>query len=132
MSSHVDCSRSALAKACSLLMLMLALVSQLALGAIVLPDDTQAAQRDRMDTTAVLCGGHADRGKAPAHRHHADVAVCPPSVALALPGVVLATAVVFPRPTWVALAAPADRPEIRGPPIVAPRPGLPRGPPVLA
>ena len=116
-----------------LLTALLALVSQLALGAMVLPDapDQVAA----LDAVGILCSGAAptdDGGTAP-HRHHAsDLALCPLTVALALPAVVLTSAPALPPPAPVLAFRMRERPPGRGPPPPTARVGAPRAPPSLA
>jgi hypothetical protein len=70
-----------------LLAAVLALVSQLALGAVVLPDDAPAGQLAELDAVSVLCTGAAPDADSPApHRHYAaDLTVCPLGIALAAP-----------------------------------------------
>ncbi len=120
-----------------LLLAVLALVSQLALGSIVLPDDASAQERSvaALEALSVLCDSSVPTSpdQAPTHhRHSPDCAICPLSVALAMPAVVLASGPELP-PRSSRLATRASLP----PPARAP-PGQPRytppsrGPPVLS
>jgi hypothetical protein len=116
----------------SLLLAMLALVSQLALGSIVLPDDAAAGPVVALDELTVLCSpGNPPRGdhkKAP--RHTTDEALCPARVAVALLGVVLASAPALPTPSSHATGRAYAQPHVRGPPSPASQAALPRGPPL--
>ena len=117
-----------------LLTAMLALVSQLALGAVVLPDDTPAGQLAEMDALSVLCTGAApDRNIPTPHRHHAaDLTLCPLSIALAAPCCLSEPAPALPPPPPAIAARSFERPPGRGPPPATARVGEPRAPPVLA
>ena len=117
----------------ALLLAVLALVSQVALGATVLSDAAAAPDQSISALTAltVLCDSHAPAE--PAHHHRApDAAMCPLSVALALPAVLPASGPDLPVPQS-RVAGFADMPgEARAPPgqtRVAPPP---RGPPALS
>jgi hypothetical protein len=116
----------------SLLAAMLALVSQLALGAMVLPDIVQS-DLAALDAAAVLCGTPAPGGHAPAPRHQApDCALPSLAVALALPAVILGAAPGLP-PRRAAAVGEAGRIEApRTPPQHFASAGLPRGPPPLS
>ena len=108
-----------------LLLAVLALVSQLALGSVVLSDDAQAAE---FDAIAVLCQTGAP---APVHHQHApDCAICPLCVALALPGVILTPGPVLPAPSVRGVAVVALPPPARAPPARTLRLAQPRGPPI--
>ncbi len=119
-----------------LVLAVLALVSQMALGAMVLPDAAQARQASALDALSVMCGGapqgHVDHAPGAPRRHHAaEVALCPLSGALAGQAVVMAPAPVLPalglvaRPVWRMVDG------ARGPPLRVARPGFARGPPIL-
>ena len=71
-----------------LLIALLALVSQVALGAVVLPDEASARDQSAatLDAVSILCDGAAPapRDRAPAHhRHDPECALCPLCIALA-------------------------------------------------
>lgn len=113
---------------------LVALVSQLALGAVVLPD-ARTDPRAVLASVGILCDGATPPlPGAPAHRHHAaDPALCPLATALALPSVVITPAPVLPPPRSAAvIVASRDRPPGRGPPPATGRDGFPRAPPVFA
>ncbi len=117
-----------------LVLAVLALVSQLALGAMVLPDAAQARQARALDALSVMCGGAAPgrQDQAPRRHHHAaEVALCPLSGALAGQAVVVAPAPLLPAPALVALAVWRMALAPRGPPGRVARPGFARGPPIL-
>src|SRR5579875_719411 len=83
-----------------LLAAVLALVSQLALGALVVPGADDAGALARLDAVSILCSDlpTPDDGGA-AHRHHAaDLALCPLTVALDAPAFVLSTGPALPAP----------------------------------
>jgi len=114
-----------------LLLAVVALVSQLALGAVVAEDVSPAALL-ALDDVSLLCSGAAP-DQAPAHRHQsADFSLCPLSVALALPAVVPVPAPVFPAPRAVLVVRQDERPPGRGPPPRTARVGAPRAPPFIA
>jgi hypothetical protein len=118
-----------------LLVAVLALVSQLALGAMVLPDDDPQAQLDALSALTVLCrtGVPAtDRDQAPLHHRRADPALCPLSVALALPGVILTPAPVLPSLVALLTLRAMGPPPARAPPSSVPDAAFPRGPPTRA
>ncbi len=117
-----------------LLLAVLALVSQLALGTMVLPDDAAARQQAELDVASVLCtGAPAPVRHAPAQHHRvADGALCPLSIALALPSVVPVLPPMLPAPTAGRVLRLATARSARGPPSLLSGIGYPRGPPVLA
>ncbi len=117
-----------------LLAAVLALVSQLALGAVVLPDDAPAGQLAELDAVSVLCTGAAPDGNSPApHRHHAaDLTLCPLGISLAAPCCLPEPAPALPPPPQAVAARAFERPPGRGPPPATARVGEPRAPPVLA
>ncbi len=95
----------------------LALVSQLVLGSLVLPDEATGAAA-RLRSVAVLCTSAAAVPQAPGHhRHHpGGPAACPLELALALPAVILLAAVVLPVLATSPAATPFAMPPARGPP----------------
>jgi hypothetical protein len=105
----------------------------LALGAVVLPD--ASASRSGLATlqaVSVLCMGHhaPGQGDTAPHRHVSDPALCPLSVALAVPGAILTPFLTLPAPSSVVASRIRTRPPGRGPPPETARVGKPRGPPV--
>jgi len=114
----------------------IALVSQLALGAMVLPNDVPQGAIAALNAATVLCGGNQRPGdKGPASRSHqpANPALCPTSVALALPGVIPTTAPIVPvSSNSILYLRTKERPPGRGPPAATARVGAPRAPPVMA
>lgn len=116
-----------------LLLAILALVSQLALGAMVLPDQATAADRTTLDAVAVLCRGGTPAPHRPTAPHHtSDHALCPLSVALALPAVALTPGAPVPPPSSTRLIPAWARPAATGPPAALSSARFARGPPVLA
>ena len=118
-----------------LLAAVLALVSQLALGAVVLPDDAPAGQLAELDAVSVLCTGAAPDQNTPTphQRHAADLTLCPLSIALAAPCCLPEPAApALPPPPPAIAARSFERPPGRGPPPATARVGEPRAPPVLA
>jgi len=116
-------------------MAVLALVSQLALGAVVLPDTPAAGVLAVLDAVQVQCDGARAPGQDPASRpahHAADPALCPLSAALALPGFFAAPDPVLPEPQSAVVLAEPARPAGRGPPPPTARVGAPRAPPLTA
>ena len=99
---------------------MVALVSQLVLGSLVLPDEAAGAAA-QLRSVAVLCSGAA-APQAPAHhRHHPGApATCPPlEIALALPAVILPAAIVLPLLATSSATGPFALPPARGPPAAS-------------
>jgi hypothetical protein len=114
-----------------LLLAMLALVSQLALGSVVVPDDAGAAE---LAAVAIFCQTAAPGTPQPAtphHQHAPGCAICPLCVALAAPGAILTPAPLLPVPSVRQVAQIALPPPARGPPARPLRTALPRGPPSL-
>jgi hypothetical protein len=113
---------------------VIALVSQLALGAVLPPDGPTPQQIAALNAVRVLCDGSqpADRGGKPGHGHRPMApAICPISVTLSLPSVVLTPAPVLPAPSAPVLYARAvEQPPGRGPPPATARVGVPRAPPL--
>ena len=119
-----------------LLLAVLALVSQIALGMIVLSDKALAREQSvaALDALSVVCDSSAPApAQAPRrHQHAPDCALCPLTMALALPAAVLTSAPEVPAPSSQAVARAFLPPPARGPPA-QPRPTPPsRGPPVLS
>ena len=95
----------------------MALVSQLLLGSLVLPDEATGAAA-RLRSVAVLCTSAAAVPQAPGqHRNHpGETATCPLELALALPAVILLAAVVLPVLVTSPATTPFTMPPARGPP----------------
>ncbi len=111
-----------------------ALVSQLALGAVVIPDDPQS-QLAALDAASVFCqsgGGADDSGQPPLQHHAADYALCPFGIALALPNIVLSPAPLVPEPSRSIALPTGTLPQGRAPPSHSFAANYPRGPPNLA
>jgi hypothetical protein len=118
-----------------LLLAILALVGQLALGAMVMPADAAAVAQSvaELDAASILCVGTPPPVHAPPHRHHAiDCALCPLCAAMATHGVILSAAPSLPAPPAAIAARAALPPPARAPPAQPRRAALPRGPPILA
>ncbi len=113
---------------------LLALVGQLALGGTVPPDDAASGRLAALDAVSILCvGRHAPDGQAP-HRHGAaDLALCPLSITLAVPGCILPPASPpLPARRCGIGGGSMERPPGRGPPPATARVGRPRAPPLAA
>ncbi len=119
-----------------LLLAVLALVSQIALGSLVLPDAASAQEQSiaALDALSIICstGTPATPGDHPAHHHAPDCTLCPLCVTLALPGVILSTAVELPAPSSQSAGRASLPPPARGPPSQARTTPPARGPPALA
>lgn len=116
---------------------VVALVGQLAVGSLVLPDRSDAASLAGIETTMVLCGNSAatrmtDGRATPAHRNHPLQAGRALDLALELPAVILLPASFLPPPRLVAGSGIAALPPARAPPTTAAWAWRARGPPVLA
>ena len=120
-----------------LVLAMLALISQLALGSVVLPDSASAQEQSTaaLDAFSIICSTPtaATPGRPPAHHRHApDGTLCPLCVTLAMQAVILATAPVLPAPAGQRVGRAALPPPARAPPS-QPRAVPPaRGPPARA
>ncbi len=117
-----------------LLLAVLALFSQLTLGAVILPDEAaaQAQSVAALDALSVICSSTNPSTPArPHHRHSPDCAVCPLCTALAMQAVVLVSGPDLPAPS----SRLADRatlpPPARAPPAQPRHTPPPRGPPAL-
>ena len=116
---------------------VLALVGQLAVGSLVLPDRTDAASLSHLDATIVLCrsspSGHAIEGRGnPTHRHHPLQVARSLDLVLELPSVILPPASHLPPPSLAVGGASLKLPPARAPPLTAAWAWRARGPPVLA
>jgi len=113
---------------------IIALVSQLALGAVLPLDGPVPQQIAALNAVRVLCDGSqpSDHGGKPDHgRRPLAPAICPISVTLSLPSVLLAPAPLLPTPSAPVLYVRAiERPPLRGPPHATARVGEPRAPPL--
>jgi hypothetical protein len=116
------------------LVAVLALISQLALGSVVLPDVAPASVLDTLSAAMVDCSPvtPADKRLPPAPRPESEKALCPLSVALALPAVILLPAPMLPPPVLMLSGRGADLPQARAPPSAVRYAPYPTGPPVLA
>ncbi len=110
-----------------------ALVSQLLLGSLVLPDDATAGAAARLRAVVVLCSSHPTAPDPPVHHHRpVDPAACPLEIALELPAVILMPAVTVPLSAMSARPAPFSLPAARAPPVAVTRVRHARAPPRLA
>ena len=116
-----------------LLVAVLAVVSQLALGAIVLPDNRPGDPIGALDALSMLCRtGHPVGDKpVPTHRR-SQAALYPLSVTLALPAAIPTLAAMLPAPPVALVLRIAPPPRAHTPPSVTAIAAYPRGPPVLA
>jgi len=117
------------------LIAMIALVSQLALGAMVLPDDSAGMEIATLDAVSILCGqnhAHGDDNLPPEKHRPVDLALCPLSATLALPAIILTLTPVLQACPGCVLSIGIDyKPPGRGPPLATARVGAPRAPPSI-
>lgn len=120
----------------SVLLALLALVSQLALGAVVLPDAASAQDQSvaALEALSVLCDSSKPNPPGqPGHRQHdPDRALCPLAVALALPVFVLAAGPELPLPSRALADTAPLVPQARAPPALPRQTPPSRGPPILS
>jgi hypothetical protein len=114
-----------------LLLAVLALISQLALGSLVLPAESAAAELDAIAIFCQTAPSGTPQPSAPHHQHAPDCAICPLCVALAMPGAILTPAPLLPTPSVHQVAQITLPPPARGPPSRPLRISLARGPPAL-
>lgn len=116
-----------------LFLTLLALVAQLAFGAVV-PRPEVGLMLD--DLGGVICHAPAPANGAPQpaqHHHTPDCVLCPLCAALATPGIVLPGAAPHPPPPRLAVfERPGLPPPATAPPVAAVLSAQPRGPPILA
>ncbi len=113
---------------------VVALVGQLAFGAVIVPAATIPTQLAALDAASVLCQpGHPPHGPdAPAHPRRApDCALCPLDAALGLQALVLTPAPVLPAPGGGVILRTGARPPVRAPPGRVVEAAYPRGPPSI-
>jgi hypothetical protein len=117
--------------ASGLFLALLALVTQLAFGAVV----PRPEVAEVLDNAGVICHAAAPDNPAPLppqHHHMPDCQFCPLCMSLAAPGVVLPGAGPHPPPPQVAaFRRPGLPPQATAPPVIASLAAQPRGPPVL-
>jgi hypothetical protein len=115
--------------ASGLFLVLLALVVQLAFGAVVPRPEVALV----LDDVGVICHAPAPHGTPqPAHHHMPDCQFCPLCMSLATPGVILPGAAGRPPPPQVAaFHRPGLPPPATAPPVVALLAAQPRGPPIL-
>jgi hypothetical protein len=113
---------------------VIAMVSQLALGAVLPSDGPTTQQIAALNAVRVMCDSsqNSDRGGKRDHGHRPLApAICPISVTLSLPSVLLTPAPALPTPSAPVLyVRAAERPPLRGPPPATARVGEPRAPPL--
>ncbi len=119
-----------------LLLAVLALVGQLAFGALVLPDQAVAQEQSvaALNALSILCDSSAPgpTGPQPGHHHRsADGVLCPHAVAFELPFAVLPTSPGVPAPQEPLVQRAGLPPAARAPPAPPRAVPPPRGPPSL-
>ncbi len=120
---------------CGLLAVLVALVGQLALGAVVLPDESPRSQLAALDAASIFCQAGSDTGgndKPPIPHHAADYALCPLSVSLAQSMAIPVPDVLLPVPSQSLAMRSGALPQARAPPSRIVIAAYPRGPPSLA
>ena len=105
-------------------LVLLALISQLALGSVVVSDDLATLQ-----AATIPCHSGDETPAAPGHA--GDHALCPLSVALALPAAILTSPPIVPTPGMNVLLNPRRTAQPRAPPSHRYAAPYPRGPPRL-
>lgn len=113
---------------------VVALVSQLTLGSLALPDEPLSADRiAALEAASILCGGSASPPGhgTPVRQRTADYALCPLSVLLAAPAALLTSAPCLPPPAIGPALGQRHRPRARAPPSLEVASAYPRGPPRL-
>ena len=110
-----------------------ALVSQLLLGSLVLPDDAAAGAAARLRAVVVLCSSRPTVPAAPVRHRHlpVDPAACPLELALELPAVILMPTVTVPSPAVSARSTSFTLPAARAPPVAVAWARHARAPPRL-
>lgn len=117
-------------RAPGLVLAALALLCQLALGA-VLPHAASAQAASGIETIGTLCIADAPAHTPGHHQHRGDCALCPLCLSMAAQAVLPVAAPPLPLPRSEA-APPATLPPLaRGPPAPRRLLAFPRGPPVL-
>ena len=118
-------------RACGLILAWLALLSQLVLGTLVLPDTAPDPGLDRIAALSVICRpGHPppDRHPLP-HLPSQEHALLALAATVALPGIILTTVAALPAPGVVSIPHAVILPPPRAPPVRFITDGAPRGPP---
>ena len=116
------------------LLAVLALVCQLAAGAVVRPDPVARGVIAGLDPAHIICfAGHGDRpsDSPPAH-HSADCALCPLCLTPGAPGALLAQPPALPLRRVLAVLPVWTRPPAHAPPAHVAAAAYPRGPPIPA
>lgn len=113
---------------------IVALVSQLVLGSLALPDRADARPLVTLQAAMVLCGNGPSSRTTPHHqrRHPNQETCCLLEAVLALPAVVLTPAVIMPLPRLPIAGRQAALPPARAPPAAPVRIPRARDPPSLA
>lgn len=115
------------------LLAIVALVSQLALGSLVLPDPAAAKSAAEFRAATVLCRSAAHHQAPPTHqRRQPTQQAASPLDALELAAVILPPAVMLPLPHLPPGSRMAILPPARAPPASMVRAQRARGPPRLA
>ena len=116
------------------LIALVALVSQLALGSLVLPDQASARSMAEVRSATVLCKSSPPGQRLPSHqqRHPTQETACLLDGALELPAVILISAVILPPPRLPITGQPIGLPPARAPPSAVRWMQRARGPPTLA
>jgi hypothetical protein len=117
-----------------LLLAVMALMGQLAVGAAVPLQDEAAERLNTFEAALILC--HSGTGSTPSQQaplhHHFDCALCPLCQVLAHYSVVLTSAPFLPEPPAGMTLRTRGVAAARAPPAPAVASAYPRGPPSLA
>jgi hypothetical protein len=111
----------------------MALVSQIMLGSLVLPDRAAARPLAALQTAMILCRSEPARTMPSHHRQHHPIhgTACLLDVALELPAVILTPAVIMPPPGLPTGSRMIALPPARAPPAAMVWTLRARGPPNL-
>src|SRR5579864_2942070 len=111
-----------------LLFTLLALMAQLASGAVVQRTEAIAS----LANAVTLCHSDNPSGEAPSAPHHpADCPICPLCVPLSAPTLALTVQPVLPVPRLVVVARSVVLPPATAPPAIVVSAARPRGPPAI-
>lgn len=114
--------------ASGLLLALMALVAQLAFGAVVPRPEIVGA----WNGAAAICHAADTSDEAPPVPHHpSDCLVCPLCISLAAPAFAPPTGSVLPAPRVVVIARAAILPPATAPPVAVRLAARPRGPPSI-
>ncbi len=130
-SATMRCRLSSFLRLPGLLLAVLALAGQLAVGSLAPADAGVDAQLSALAAAMGQCRTPAP-GDDTRHRRPPECATAVAAAGLVLPGFVVAPSPVLPGPVASGVVRRVSAVSARGPPSHGSRVGFPRGPPVLA